>query len=166
MANEDSVDDGEYSSWRRFKSLWDSLDILVHFDGGIPWFDHFSWSSFEHADEDGSTDAKKKKHVHEIKAREKKGTSNTNQSWKWELFLAESRLILLSIAISALCAILSWIWYKQTNIVKKTARKHTNDDREDPEGGSKCNIFMYLPPLLLSSLFLSSLFCLLFAFAF
>ncbi len=31
-------------------------------------------------------------------------------SWKWDLFLAESRMIFMSVIMSGLCAILSFIW--------------------------------------------------------
>ena len=40
-------------------------------------------------------------------------TSNTSSSWKWELFLVESRMIFISCITSVLCAALSWIWYSR-----------------------------------------------------
>ena len=41
--------------------------------------------------------------------------ADSDSSWRWELFLAESRMILVSLVTSALCAGLSllWLWYSK-----------------------------------------------------
>ena len=48
------------------------------------------------------------------------GGDNLDSSWRWELFLAESRMIIISFITSVLCAALSWIWYSRP-IFKKGA---------------------------------------------
>jgi len=37
-------------------------------------------------------------------------------SWKWELFIAESRIILVSVIASIVCAIISLVWYISTGV--------------------------------------------------
>jgi hypothetical protein len=48
------------------------------------------------------------------------GGDDNGSSWRWELFLAESRMIIISFVTSVLCAALSWIWYSRP-IFKKGA---------------------------------------------
>ena len=38
-------------------------------------------------------------------------------SWKWELFVAESRFILVSVIASIACAIISLVWYISAGVI-------------------------------------------------
>ena len=49
-------------------------------------------------------------------------------SWQWDMFLAESRMIFVSVIMSGLCAILSFVWYSRPQFGMK-----------DGEEGGKLN---------------------------
>ena len=72
----------------------------------------------------GSSAVKKKKRAFWKQATDE-DSSNTDgestTSWKWELFLAESRMIMISIISSFACAVLSWIWYSRLGRGKDVA---------------------------------------------
>ena len=59
---------------------------------------------------------------------------NGSSSWEWDLFLAESRMILVSIIVSVMCAFLPFIWYSMPG--KGKSARH--DGKE--EGGGEFDV--------------------------
>ena len=56
--------------------------------------------------------------------RKKEGTNEGDElSWKWELFYAETKMILVSVITSVLCAVLSWMWYARPKICRDDVKK-------------------------------------------
>ena len=43
--------------------------------------------------------------------------SEDDLSWKWELFIAESRIIIVSVIASIVCAIISLVWYTSAGVI-------------------------------------------------
>lgn len=67
--------------------------------------------------------------------------SNGDLSWQWELFLAESQMILMALGISILFALLSWIVHVQRD--KKAQPKNIQENGEE---GGKYNTYLVLAP--------------------
>ena len=63
-------------------------------------------------------------------------------SWKWELFVAESRFILVSVIASIVCAILSLVWYTYAGVILQPGIQL---DKKREEGGEYSSYI--LPPL-------------------
>jgi len=53
-------------------------------------------------------------------------------SWKWELFIAESRIILVSVIASIACAIISLVWYISAGVILQPG---IQIDKKMTEGG-------------------------------
>lgn len=73
------------------------------------------------------------------------GGYNDNEdgiSWKWELFVAESRFILVSVIASIVCAILSLVWYTYAGVILQPGIQL---DKKREEGGEYSSYI--LPPL-------------------
>lgn len=64
-------------------------------------------------------------------------------SWKWELFIAESRIIIVSVIASILCAIISLVWYISTGVT--ILQPGVQLDKKREEGGEYSSYI--LPPL-------------------
>ena len=81
-------------------------------------------------------------------------------SWKWELFIAESRIILVSVIASIACAIISLVWYISSGIILQPGLQIDNK-----EEGGECS--PYLAPSLLGvymCFFYNEFICLTFCF--
>jgi hypothetical protein len=84
-----------------------------------------------------------------------------SSSWEWDMFLAESRIIFLSIIVSILCAFLPFLWYL-------IPEKRTSAGRDGAEGGGEFDVPTCSCPLSLFVLYLDPLclVCMFFFFAF
>lgn len=49
-------------------------------------------------------------------------------SWKWKLFLAESRMIIISFITSVLCAVLAWMWYSRPRYEKVITKVDSGEE--------------------------------------
>jgi len=70
--------------------------------------------------------------------------SKDDVSWKWELFIAESRIIIVSVVSSIVCAIISLVWYISTGVT--ILQPGVQIDKKKTEGGEYSSYI--LPPLL------------------
>ena len=68
--------------------------------------------------------------------------SKDDVSWKWELFIAESRIILVSVIASIACAIISLVWYISAGVILQPG---IQIDKKKTEGGEYSSYI--LPPL-------------------
>ena len=64
---------------------------------------------------------------------------NSSSSWEWDLFLAESRMIIVSIIASVMCAFLPFIWYSMPG--KRISARHDGE-----EGGGEFDVPSLIPP--------------------
>ena len=48
-------------------------------------------------------------------------------SWRWELFYAETKMIMVSVITSVLCAVLSWMWYARPTL-RNDAKKKSGEE--------------------------------------
>ena len=61
--------------------------------------------------------------------REKKGTNEGDElSWRWELFYAETKMIMVSVITSVLCAVLSWMWYARPTLCGDNVKKKSGEE--------------------------------------
>ena len=61
--------------------------------------------------------------------REKKGTNEGDElSWRWELFYAETKMIMVSVVTSVLCAVLSWMWYARPTLCGDNVKKKSGEE--------------------------------------
>jgi hypothetical protein len=68
---------------------------------------------------------------------------DSSSSWEWDLFLAESRMIFVSVIVSVLCAFVPFIWYSIPG-------KGISAGHDGEEGGGEFDV-ADLAPVLLSS---------------
>ena len=68
------------------------------------------------------------------KRKKKEGSTNTNMnkgdelSWRWELFYAETKMIMVSVITSVLCAVLSWMWYARPTLCGDNVKKKSGEE--------------------------------------
>ena len=64
---------------------------------------------------------------------------NSSSSWEWDLFVAESRMILVSVIVSVLCAFLPFTWYSMPGM--GISARHNGE-----EGGGEFDVLVPLIP--------------------
>ena len=60
---------------------------------------------------------------------QKEGTNEGDElSWRWELFYAETKMIMVSVITSVLCAVLSWMWYARPTLCGDNVKKKSEEE--------------------------------------
>ena len=105
------VDDGTTTKNKKKKrsfSFWGGKTAaqqkVVNVDGGDG--EYSFWSRKRNKKKEGSTNNK-----------------GDESSWTWELFYAETKMIIVSVITSVLCAVLSWIWYARPILCRDDVKK-------------------------------------------
>ena len=62
---------------------------------------------------------------------QKEGTNEGDElSWRWELLYAETKMIMVSVVTSVLCAVLSWMWYARPKMCRDDVKKSGEEGGE------------------------------------